>query len=467
MGSVGPVNDLWWYIGEPPAPPTSESFNMGAALRTAMAYGPVPDPLGAPPISALLVRNADLAVPVADFERARDRRWQEQLNEAGSGSLVVQNDDPDLAEVQDGDVVRFELYGWAAFSMLIRERDQITVDPSEEAGQATTLSGPGTLARLDTAVVYPSRGVDVLPIEEDRVFNWTAPDYDDSEWISPFNLAYWNDSTPAWYGMRAGWPNNSGASWMGPQGSTVQLAPGGNNYFRSTFNVDGSPGQVLNVVVYAVADDTGIVYIDGQKVVDLSQWGNLPSDVKTGNSTVTPGTHVCAVQVYNSEAGTMLWEGGPFNPTGLLLDVRLMNPDGTAGNSLLQSGVGTWKLAQYPPEPPGMTPGEVLRHLVDEAQARGALGGLTLAFTDDTDSDGRAWPIVGDIGTKVGTDYLTFLRELTGTYVDVWMEPAGWRLWAWLLDGRGADVPVTLERPTDPTDPTTGNLRQLTHKAVL
>jgi hypothetical protein len=48
MGSVGPVNDLWWYIGEPPAPPTSESFNMGAALRTAMAYGPVPDPLGAP-----------------------------------------------------------------------------------------------------------------------------------------------------------------------------------------------------------------------------------------------------------------------------------------------------------------------------------------------------------------------------------------------------------------------------------
>ena len=114
-----------------------------------------------------------------------------------------------------------------------------------------------------------------------------------------------------------------------------------------------------------------------------------------------------------------------------------------------------------------MTPGEVVIHCVNEARARGCLPPITFAFDTEVDSAGNPWPEVTDISTKVGTDVLKFFRELTATYVDLWLEPATWTLHAWVKDHRGDERNVTLHAVTDPDDPYSGNLAGLTFKQAL
>jgi hypothetical protein len=113
-----------------------------------------------------------------------------------------------------------------------------------------------------------------------------------------------------------------------------------------------------------------------------------------------------------------------------------------------------------------MTPGEVLRHVIEEAQARGGLPSVELAFTDETDSDGVPWPETTDIATKVGYDLWTFFKELCATYIDLWMEPASFRLWAWNKGGRQTARDPNFRSPTDPLDPMSGNLVNLTYRTV-
>jgi hypothetical protein len=113
-----------------------------------------------------------------------------------------------------------------------------------------------------------------------------------------------------------------------------------------------------------------------------------------------------------------------------------------------------------------MLVGSSLYLIFDEAQARGvsfAVGDIELMFTETMDSGGQPWPETVDIATKVGTSYLTFLMELCVTYIDVWMEPGSWRLYAWNKGGQGVLSSLSLDYPWDPTDPTTGNLYELAH----
>jgi hypothetical protein len=156
------------------------------------------------------------------------------------------------------------------------------------------------------------------------------------------------------------------------------------------------------------------------------------------------------------------------NPGGIVFAAWSVDIAGQMSAAPIVRSDGTWKCLSYPSSVPGMTVGEVIRHCVTEAQGRGGLAGLTLNFSDELDAEGSAWETVCDISTKVGTDYGTFfLKELCETYCDLWMEPAGWRLWAWVADGRGVDSEVTFHGPTDPGDPYSGNLTALTHRRAL
>jgi hypothetical protein len=127
---------------------------------------------------------------------------------------------------------------------------------------------------------------------------------------------------------------------------------------------------------------------------------------------------------------------------------------------------GSWQCLAYPPTPPGMTPGEVIRHAVSEAQARGAIGEVRLGFDDRYDSGGNPWPVEGNIATKVGTNLWVFIgEEMAATYVDVSMAPGDFTLQAWGKGKRGRNRgPVLAAAP--PTNPDAGNLRGLTHHLV-
>jgi hypothetical protein len=394
---------------------------------------------------------------VADIPDALSRQWLDQLNEPGTGTLQLTNTDPILGDLGINQIVRFILYGEVVFAFIIEQIERVLVDPGEESSQLTTLSGRGISAFLEWALVYPARGVERLPIEQDRVFNWTAPSgtYDDSTWtfasafVTVDNAKFTGGAEWVLQPTGEGFPDLTGAFFIWAPGATLDIAPPGDIYLRKDF-VAGDDGRY---VMYLLIDNYGEVYLDGALLTAVN-----PAD-GFQNVTFVPidlsaGTHTIAIHAVNAP------DDGPpgGNPGGVAM--ALFNAD-QANNPIAVVAVtdSSWKGVYYPPFPPGMTPGAAIIVCVNEAQARGALGWLTVDFSGVVDSNGQPWPEVGDIATKTGTDLLTFLRELSGTYIDFWVSPGDLVLHAYVKDTRGAPAAVSLHPPTDIEDPGTGNLR--------
>jgi hypothetical protein len=425
--------------------------------RAPVVTGPSVSSPGATPVATALYRRSDLTTSVAGLADAWGRRWYDQLNEPGSASVVLQNDDPDLALVSTGDVVRFTLHGWAAFSMLVRDLNRVSIAENEEYAEVTTLSGPGLLAVLDEALVYPARGVGSRPFAEDRLFSWPSPEYNDTAWtpaaVMAINTAPFPPENEGWWESTE-FPDPT-AAWIWDPAYDFHTAPPGECYFRHTFHVD----QACDAIVCATIDNGGELYLDGDLLIgDMGDFTN----VYKKPTQLSVGPHTLAMRGENPNDPTVT-----NNPAAIIATIYEIDSHGIIGPVITNTNMGTWLGLYYPPTKPGMTPGEVLRIVTTEAKARGTLTEVTLAFNDVVDSEGVAWPLVGDIATKIGTDVLTFVRELTATYLDVWMEPAAFRLHAYVADGRGEPRAAVLHPPTDPHDPASGNLGGLTHRRVL
>lgn len=420
----------------------------GAAVREPVVNGPIlddPDTVIVPIRARLYHRNAP-NTPVVTLDQGYSLRWLDQLNEAGSASLILQNDDPDLALIQGGDLVRFDHYGYAAMTMLVTETARISVAESEESGEATTVSGPGHLAVLEESRVYPARGIGSQPIEEDRLFNWAAVDFDDSAWITATVMAHQGDPVEltgtGWFGEPQQWPDPTAAWIWASSGSFVDADPGF-CYFRATMNVP----TAAQVVIYCTCDNGGDLYLDGMPLITGMNDYHVIFQAETD---VSAGDHVIAVAGGNTPDPT-----NPTNPGGVLCAVFVKNSDLSIGAQLLRSD-GTWRIIEYPGYAPGMSPTEVIRHVVDEGQARGELTNVELMFSDVADSNGEPVAAVADIATKTGTDLLTFTRELTATYLDVWMAPGSLELYAWNKGTRGQVTAAQYETAVD--------LRHLEHR---
>jgi hypothetical protein len=407
-------------------------------------------------LSAKVYRRAAPSTLIATLDESFARTFQDELSNTGSGSLSMLNDDPDLASVQLGDLIRFTVEGTAAWTMLAREIERVTLDAGDDNAKITTVSGPGHLATTDEAVIYPALGLGARPIEEDRVFNWTSPDFDDAGWGTANVIATQNVASIYYTGLPdADWPDGS-AQWIWGTGDQ-EIAEPGHCYFRKFFTVGAG---IYKLVVFLVGDAQADLFIDGARLITTTFTTGNPTETRTATVDVTPGTHLFAIDGLNDPDP----EGdGLQNPGAVLLTCYASNTLGDVGTHVVRTD-STWKLANYPPAPPGMTPGEALRIVIDEAQARGALSGVTLAFTDDVDSDGVPWPVSADIATKIGGTVLDFIRELAGTYIDVWMAPASLTLHAWVKGGRGSTKAVTYAATTNPA---TSNLSSLTHLEVV
>lgn len=438
-------------------------------------------------LTARVVRRADMTV-ATDLPLSRERHWLDQLNEPGSGSVILHADDPALADVDDGDVIQFLLDGTVAFAFLVRAREHVAIDPNEASGRITTLSGPGLLAVLDEAVVYPSPGLDSEPVQETRLFSWPAFDYDDSDWTTAVELAdvgntvrgptmtgdplafttsitYWADTNvtefqdlTAWFI----WADVSGAPGPFSGVSPLEASPGGVCYFRKRFTV---PAGAVALQFGVLFDEYGELFLDGMSLAEGHYGGEPNINTFNGSVPISPGEHELAAYAANDYEPPGDVDHNPAAVAAYAIAVDASG--GTVGPFPTVHTDSTWKMLPYPATPPGVTPGKALRTVVTEGQARGALGGLTMDFTDDVDSEGVAWPVVGDISTAVGNDVLAFARELAETYLDVALDPATMILRAWVLDGRGTVRAVSLHPVTDAADPMSGNVRTLTHRRAV
>jgi hypothetical protein len=449
----------------------AQSAHLAPVSAPLRAHGPFARFPGEVPVPLRLTlrQRWDPKVIVTTFDQVKSPSWQSALSEPGAGSFVIANDDPDLnlAQLHDA-LVMFELHGWAAFTLLPRNIERVVLSPAENAGQLTKVAGPGTLAILEEALVYPSRGPGVWPIEDDRLFSWPAPAYDDSWWAQPWVMARWIDPTVWTTDAKLGsppapadWPDPE-CEWIWAPGTDWMLAPGGSCYARANFQV---PEGVTRLRLYFAFDAAGTLYLDGQEIGTntwaLDSWKATQEEIA-----VTPGWHNVAVKATNDYL-TEEDSNQTQNPGGILVAVYAAGPTGLIGDPLLRSNATDWRMLAYPLVEPGMTPGEAIATCVNEAKARGGLVPVTLAFDRYTDSAGAPWPIVGDIATKVGFDVLTFVRELSGTYIDVAMAPGGFVLYAWGRGYQGENTAVSLHGPTDPADPNSSNVAMISQKRVL
>lgn len=532
------VDDSWTVIA-------------GAIIDT-VAYGPsvLTDPDGLPidspgsyvaPLSLELVDRSAMGTVISTLPDSFSRSFQDDANDTGSASFAVTNMDADIGEVTLERLVNYKVYGNKAMTMLIESMHKVTAAAGEEYDQITVCTGRGHLALWEEFVLYPGRGPDSVPIEEDRVFNWTSPTYNDSGWKHAKHIAKYSTGSIYWTYPDGKAPfefPDSGAYWIWDTSGTQYWARPGVCYFRHTFTV---PAGVTAIAIYYSMDNRGKIYVDGIPFAEQEGGMNF-QNTKYVTVDVTPGPHTIAVEVYNEPkrgaslepspaspvtytvvSGDTLWgiaqefygsglqwriiydanqaqieadatanglwdpydpghwifpgqvftipginqaPGGRPNPGGLIIAIYEQDDEPTG---FITHTNHVWKVAAYPAEPPGMTVGEVIRRVKAEASRRGndLADLLTLKFTDTVDSAGKTWPVVADIASKVGTDYLTFLLELTTKYADLWMAPGTLDLYAWAKGTRSKVRDVTLHAPTDGDDAETGNMYELTHTVLV
>ncbi len=445
---------------------------------------------------------------ITDLPLSRARSFRDVPSGVGSGTLSVQYDDPDVAQLSGERMIRWKINGRPATQTLIETVVRRTINSDEEAGQTVVASGRNIVAILEEAVVYPTRGPATLPIEDTRTFNFANYDFDDSGWGQSAMLGYQGSETRYWTGLPARWPTPS-AGWIWAPGMTHADAASGVCFFRHRFVI---PVGVTQIAIHFSLDDNGELWFDGQRVMEHIAY----SEYKTVVIPVTPGEHLIAVKARNNPpwpesftettttfldafhtvvSGDTLWAiarryyGDPTkwpaiysanqaqiqadataaglwnprdpghwifpgqiftipgagnvaagtthrgNPGGVLVSVHETTIFGLG--QLLTASNGSWRCLPYPDQEPGMTPGEVLGILLDEAQHRRCFPELVRTFNAFVDSAGNAWPRVGDIAVRVGDDYLTVLNQLAETYIDFAMAPAGLVLDAFDIDAAG------------------------------
>jgi len=416
-----------------------------------------------PELRVTLFHRPAITTPVAYLTGAFDIEFRDELQGFGSASLALGNEDPDLSPVWDHScVLRFDIHGRPAFLSLVEEVEHVALAEGEEHDQVTTLSGRGALAILEESVVYPPGGCDREPFADDRIFSWPSIDYDDSWWGYADPLATQSQTGNYWSEVTMEWPDPDAVWIWAHVPNPLEWAPPGPCYFRFQFV---APDSIKQMPYWVVFDAEGELWLDGQ-LMATGDYGAEPNiNVYSGSLPVTPGYHTIAIRCANDIDPE---NDEIHNPGGILFTGYAADATGQriGAGPIVHTG-GDWKIVEYPPRPPGMTAGEVIRHVIQEAQGRGAFPEVTLAFTDDVDSLGRPWEERTDISTKIGTPVSTFLiDEMASTYVDVWMSPASFELNAAVLGTRGQDTAVRLHGVTDPNDPMSGNLAGLTHHGV-
>jgi len=376
--------------------------------------------------------GATLIASVGDLLSAS---FLEELSGKGGGSFRIAESNQTLADhptlIDDRNVVQVLIGGVPVGAWMIRQREQQIV--GEDESRVYTVSGPGLLAWLDDAIVFPEYAGDFSASQ--RHFNWgrrTGGWVAAHSWRTPVRL--WrrggtdlvNPSNP-FRGCPSGWPDEGGSAYWVWDRKTA-TPPRGSVYFRLSFTA----GTETNYTVYVSAKNRFEVMLDGESLMtvrDRKAWR------RTFNVDIvaSAGAHVLSFRVDHLH-----------HAAGLLVAVTENANDDPSDDEqelVFWSGGSGWKSLSYPTVTPGWTCGEILGVLLDEADGRGVHTPV-FDFTDLLDSDGTSWPVTPysfDVGATYG-DVLEAFTKQDGITASVDPDSFGLRLHA----DRGSDQTGTV-----------------------
>jgi hypothetical protein len=397
----------------------------------------------APPIAGTLAAThypaEDLTTPTAVVAISdNSAEWEEQLSESGAGSVKIQNRLPDGTPVPRpgrGDLIAFGLADGLggsvrAWTMLVEDWERVRVGQGGMGAQQTTLSGRGHLAMAEDGLIYPTLGYDSWPVQIDMYYDWRHPEHPRTGFAAPTFVMSMDDAKiPGNWGhsiflpWSPNFPGNPDIVWT-TAGAEVD-APDGKSYFVDdiTFPWTGTYAMWLG------CDNRATAYLDSVVIGATAQGTSSPdtagwfADQPVIWFRATAGVHTIAIEAENVPRS----DGAPGNPAGLAANIWV---PGYPSLLVWQTNTATMLSIGYPSEPPGMSPGQAVRLAVELAQSHGDLLWIDIAsFSDTLDSAGEDWATpFPTISTKVLTDFLTFLREVSASYVDMRLDPSSFAL---------------------------------------
>lgn len=251
-----------------------------------------------------------------------------------------------------------------------------------------------------------------------RGLGWMSSAYDPgSDPREDWDLLVVDDR--AWMPTDGEWPAGTGADWITASGLNENTY---RKLFLSSFTISGTARKAIRA--YFSSDEAATLWIAGEQVL-------ITDDLETGykythhaDLVVEPGTYAVGI-----DTRTSITPGG--NATDpVILAIATLDSNGAESDWILATGAGWYACRRDTEgpgsEPPGPTPGSLIKILVNEAADRSAAGWAyvdTSSFSTTVDSNGSAWPVCTERFVRNGMDtYKLFFDALAETESDIWLD---------------------------------------------
>lgn len=380
------------------------------------ALGGPADPEWTPRTRLAVLERDGTLVGYADESFARSFTIKD--DGTGVAKFSLAGDDPAVAYLEHGRLVRFTIDGQARFLGVIRTIDTTEVAQGEEADQIVEVVAPAAIDILAESLVGTSSTTQENP--DVRPFSYSAPPGEGSTVIGGTAVA----GSALWPGPTPGdWPDPSNATAAPASNpanfpADITAAPGA----RARWVTGPGTGKLYYLHRFTVADadathavdvgmsGPGAVYVDGILVAhDRRQYARRRYSTRHA---LPAGAHHVAVVV--DEPANLAVE------PACIVRVSVLDENGQTTASLANSGApavagSTTMGARRSATPPKfLTAGMILAVLIAEAQTRGCFPDLVLSFDAALDTEGNPWTAVAEFSANVGDDsVLAVARKLT------------------------------------------------------
>ena len=376
--------------------------------------------------------------------RFEEASFLEELKRPGGGAVTLRSDDFKFLEtpalLQRRNIVKCRYGNSIISAFIVQSQEEVYVDSTEGKASAVTYAGESLKSWFRDAEVYAEGGFK-SDSAINRSFSFASiggPWYVPSQWspaVRVINREASNGNGYWTYGTPEGWTVEASNAWWVWTTAPSLNADVGSSYWRLPINVPTSVGTVRYKINLTV-DDEYDLYVDGQFLGSGEDWNNMSEY----EFVLSPGNHVIAMEVRNNQgAGGVLLALFRSTTAGDNGTYTVIYKSGDPGlvfyNQRYNDGgiidPKKWAL-------PGWTVGQILRILLEEAQARGVRfpSYLKPTFTDAKDSNGVPWLLPISWEWQLGTSYYEVLESLEEVQCEVWINPDNYELNVYVNKGR-------------------------------